>query len=156
VGQRILVTVSRGWRDRALMHRVLAACWQLAPGAVLVSGANPDGDGMAEGIWRALGGEVEQHRARWTAPCREGRCEPWHRQPRKGGGDYCPAAGDYRNEDMADLGADLCVAFVGLCRKDSCPRKGLHGSHGATHCANYAEAGRAIPTRRFGPGVRRR
>jgi YspA, cpYpsA-related SLOG family len=154
MGQRILVTVSRGWRDRALMHRVLAACWQLAPGAVLVSGANPDGDRMAEAIWQSLGGEVEQHKARWTAPCRP-HCHHGARAERLGGGTYCQAAGDYRNEEMADEGADLCLAFIGPCRKVGCPVPGQHGSHGATGCAAYAECTCSIPTRRFGPDFRR-
>lgn len=152
MGTRILVTVSRGWTDRERMRRVLAAAWQWAPGALLVSGANPDGDAMAEGIWSGLGGFVERHRAGWDEPCRD-RCSPGHRVRRANGTTYCPMAGNYRNERMADLGADLCLAFIGPCLKRGCRYPQPHDSHGATNCADYAVRC-GIPVRRFAPILR--
>ena len=147
---RVLVTVSRGWNDRPGMHGVLAAVWTLLPGAILVSGANPDGDAMAEGVWEGLGGWVERHRADWGAPCQE-KCKPGHRVRRRDGSTFCPAAGMYRNHRMARLGALLCLGFIGPCVKRGCARPRPHSSHGATDCADYAEHECGILTRRYPP-----
>lgn len=150
--RRILITCSRSWKDWDLARRVLARMHELAPDAILVSGHNPRGDQDLERIWKALGGQVEAYRARWRDPCRD-TCDPDHRQPGKSGGTYCPAAGDYRNHEMAELpGVLCCLAFIGPCEKDGCPMAGVHGSHGATDCADYAESVRSIRTRRFAAG----
>jgi hypothetical protein len=59
-----------------------------------------------------LGWTVETHHADWHGPCRD-TCKPDHRRPNKNGrGDYCPAAGDYRNQLMVDIGADECAAAL--------------------------------------------
>jgi hypothetical protein len=49
---------------------------------------------------------------------------------------------------MVNLGADIALAFIGPCIKPRCPRPQPHGSHGASGCADLAEA-TGIPTRRF-------
>jgi len=54
---------------------------------------------------------VERHPARWDAPCRP-ECRPGHRRSRGRGPEYCPAAGNYRNqEQVIDPGLDELLAF---------------------------------------------
>jgi hypothetical protein len=50
-----------------------------------------------------------------------------------------PGAGPRRNDYMVGLGAHECHAFVGPCTSPRCRRPGLHGSHGASGCADLAE-----------------
>lgn len=83
----------------------------------------------------------EARPADWTGLCRP-TCKPGHRQPgRNGGRSYCPAAGDYRNEDMVaeEPVPNLCLAFVDECAKPSCRQPKPHGTHGAIDCASGAE-----------------
>lgn len=135
---RILITGSRSWVARNLlgMGLVHAAAELAGPTdepVTLVSGACPHGaDRMAEEFAESWGWVIERHPADWNGPCRDS-CRPGHRRngPR---GDYCPAAGNYRNQDMVDLGADACLAFR------------MAGSRGTTHCGEAAERA-GIPTR---------
>jgi hypothetical protein len=152
--RRILITCSRTWKDWELARRVLARMYELAPDAILVSGHNPRGDQDLERIWKALGGQAETYPADWSGPCAR-MCERGHRRSARGGGTYCPAAGDRRNRKMAHLpGVFCCLAFIGPCEKDPC-YSGLaepHPSHGASGCADYAEVNCGIRTRRFAAG----
>ena len=117
--RRVLVTGSRTWSDEAAIRDGLRP--HFAPCAVLVSGACPAGaDEIAERVWTEWGGQVERHRADW-------------RQHRK-------TAGFIRNAEMVKAGADAGVAFVAPCSDSRCARAGPHGSHGATNCADQAEA----------------
>ena len=110
---RILITGSRNWENYGLVQYVLTDLYAKNPSAVLVSGNCPSGaDAMCERMWCSLGGKVERHPADWSL----GR-----------------KAGPLRNQQMVDLGADLCVAF----------RRG--DSRGTTHCANAATLA-GIPT----------
>ncbi len=116
--RRVLVTGSRTWSDEAAVRDGLRP--HFAPGAVLVSGACPQGaDQIAERVWTEWGGQVERHRADW-------------RQHGK-------AAGFIRNAEMVRAGADAGVAFVAPCSDHRCTRAEPHGSHGATNCADQAE-----------------
>jgi hypothetical protein len=149
--RRVLITCSRSWNDWNRAGRVLGRVYELAPDALLVSGHAWRGDRDLERIWTNLGGRVEVHEADWAGPCRES-CRRGHRRPSRDGGDHCPAAGNYRNIDMAELpGIVLFLAFIGPCTKDPCYSElpEPHGSHGATQCATYAQYQRHIPTRRF-------
>jgi SLOG family YspA-like protein len=123
---RVLVTGSRDWGDRAAIDDALTA---LAAAntfhnriTVIVHGACPTGaDAIADdwARWHSARSEliqVERHPADWRA----------HGQ----------AAGPRRNAEMVRLGADLCLAFI------------RNGPPGATHTAGLAEAA-GIPTRRF-------
>jgi hypothetical protein len=49
---------------------------------------------------------------------------------------------------MVARGADLCLAFIAACEKQSCPLCGAHGSHGTLNCADLAEKA-GIETWRF-------
>lgn len=121
---RILVTGSRDWNDEGLIGAALFDAWcGLQKPITLVHGACPTGaDAIAEREWEAKSSgtdDIERHPADWS-------------QGRK--------AGPLRNQQMVDLGADLCLAFIGPCTSPRCDRKDEHASHGATGCADLAEA----------------
>lgn len=119
---RVGVTGSRDWRRLDVIRAALAAVLAAHPDAVLVSGHAREGaDMLAERAWAALlgyraadeawrAGRIERYPADWGAPCRE-ECKRGHRRSRRSGGTYCPAAGNYRNQEMVDTGPDACVAF---------------------------------------------
>lgn len=134
---RVLVTGSRDWEDRKAIDDVLTA---LAAAnvfhnrtTVIVHGACPRGaDAMADdwARWHASRSplvEVERHPAALFGS--------W------------PACGPRRNSHMVNLGADICLAFIGPCVRPRCPQPEPHGSHGASGCAELAELV-GIPVRR--------
>jgi YspA, cpYpsA-related SLOG family len=113
--RRILVTGSREWTDKQTIHRALFdhGRW----GDTLVSGSCPTGaDRIAEDYWRAFG-PIERHPAKWS----EGK-----------------SAGPRRNQEMVDLGADICLAFP------------LPESRGTRHCMEAANRA-GIPVRVYEP-----
>lgn len=141
---RLLVTGSRTWDDGqavdARLDEIAAECRTIRRTLTVIHGAAAGVDAIAHNwvkrrqarhwpVW------VEAHPAPWNAHCID-RCTPGHRRPRRGGGDYCPAVGMYRNERMVQLDADVCLAFI----RDA--------STGATGCADLAEAA-GIPTTRI-------
>lgn len=113
---RILVTGSRNWNNVGLIWDVIDDLDTLhGSDHVLVSGACPLGaDAIAETAAREFGWEVERHPANWSQGKR---------------------AGFIRNEEMVNLGADLCIAFVKFCRN----HRERHGSHGSMHTVMLAE-----------------
>jgi hypothetical protein len=86
---------------------------------VVVEGANPNKDGadFFAGEWaddmRAAGLPVrhEQHPANWEAPCHPECHHGGRRRNRGQPGYYCPAQGNYRNQEMADSGLDEWLFF---------------------------------------------
>lgn len=120
---RILVTGSRTWEDEAAVRMELGGemqrAFMLGMRPVVVHGACPRGaDAMADRLARQISpaADVEPHPADWD---RLGK-----------------VAGFRRNEEMARLGAVVCLAFI------------RDGSRGAQHCADRAQA-LGIPVRRF-------
>lgn len=108
---RILITGSRNWTDRGIIYRALVSAWDKFgrhPRAVLVHGACHLGgaDIIAAEIWESWGLPVEPHPATWSA---DGRL-----------------LGPQRNQEMVDLGADLCLGFP------------LGESRGTTDCLRRA------------------
>jgi hypothetical protein len=89
MARRVLVTVSRTWRDWDRMRGALHLVFD--PEAVLVHGAAPRGDMDADRIWREWGGRTE----RWPADWSKGR-----------------SAGFARNTQMVLSGPDECLAFI--------------------------------------------
>jgi hypothetical protein len=106
---RILVTGSRHWSDAQAVRLTLQAF--NAPNNTLVSGACPTGaDALAEQVATEFGWTIERHPADWATK---------HR-----------AAGPIRNEEMAALGADVCIAFLApdsRGTKDMVTRARAHG-----------------------------
>ena len=89
---RVLVTGSRDWTDEEAIEVALAPLGTGGEPVTIVHGACPTGaDAIAHKIALRYGYEVEPHPADWTT---HGR-----------------AAGPIRNQEMVDLGADLCLAF---------------------------------------------
>lgn len=120
------------------MWNVFTECHAWARGQgktlVIVHGDAPGGDQIAALFAQATPGcENEPHPADWEGPCRD-RCKPGHRRKGKHGREYCPAAGNYRNEEMVACGADRAAAFIRA------------GSAGASNCARLAKKA-GIPTR---------
>ncbi|HEY9438735.1 MAG TPA: DUF2493 domain-containing protein [Streptomyces sp.] len=129
---RILVTGSRDWNDRDRVWLELGNAVAPVPidrEIVIVHGHCPSGaDAMADAWARKYGATIERHRAQDFGP--------W------------PTCGPIRNQHMVSLGADRCLAFIGPCTSPRCRRPGPHPSHGASGCADLAEAA-GIPVRRY-------
>ena len=90
---RIIITGGRTYTDATTIRQTLAEYHQNPP-PVLVCGDAPGADREAATVAAyLLGWRVERHPAQWD---RHGR-----------------AAGPIRNQHMADLGADLVLAFPG-------------------------------------------
>ncbi len=139
----VIVTGSRTWTDDDAVYRELNRVVVEQPGRQLVvaHGACPAGPDMFASCWvqawttensRVVAGRIVE--------------EPWPAD----WDTYGNGAGMVRNTAMVAAGADLCLAFIATCAVPSCPRKGRHGSHGASDCAGKAMAA-GIPLRPFGP-----
>lgn len=133
---RILVTGSRSWTDEIRMRKAFARAYKDLgkpdlDQIVIVHGACPKGaDRLATKIAKDLGLEVEKHPAKW-----------------EGG----KGAGYARNQEMVDLGADYCLAFIRKCLGNACTRLDEHGTHGAVHCSTQARKA-GIKTRIYKEG----
>jgi hypothetical protein len=116
---RVLVTGSRDWTDEEFLWSVLDVA---ASGTRIriVHGACPSGADLVAQAWCDLKGiEAERHPADWDR--------------------YHKAAGPIRNQEMVDLGADVCYAFFS--------GDGT-GSKGTADCVERAEKA-GIPVRKF-------
>lgn len=118
---RILITGSRDWVDRNIVHRGISE-WvrdnvPVGETSILVHGDATRGvDRMGRDFARAMWWlEEEPHPADWS----------WGK-----------SAGMHRNSEMVARGADVCLAFIRI------------GSPGATHCAREA-AKSGIPLIRY-------
>ena len=129
---RILVTGSRDWSDQDRVWSGLGNTVAPIPvdrDIVIVHGHCPRGADAIADLWaRKYGTSIERHRAQDFGP--------W------------PACGPIRNQHMVNLGADICLAFIGPCTSTRCRRPAPHPSHGASGCADLAERA-GIPVRRF-------
>ena len=140
---RVLVTGSREFDDAPLLaYRLgLAVGYGLTRGwqVTVMHGANRKGaDKLADTIAGAHEGiTVDRRRADWDAPCRD-TCKRGHRCTRGDGTTYCPAAGNYRNQEMIDARPDICLAFF---------KEGAANT-GTSDCVRRADAA-GVPVRRF-------
>jgi hypothetical protein len=122
---RILITGSRNWTDRdAILNALVQAVTEFgnARDLTLVHGACPTGaDQIAHELWTghlSRFNHVERHPADWQQ--------------------FGRGAGPKRNQEMVDLGADICLAFMNP------------GSRGTADCVRRAEKA-GIPVRVFRP-----
>lgn len=102
---RIIVTGSRDWTDRG---RIADRLFDLPVTSTIVHGAARGVDRIADGEAQKLGLLVEPHRAQWHVHGELRGLVPCSCPPEKS---VCKLAGFRRNEEMAFLGADLCIAF---------------------------------------------
>lgn len=132
---RVLVTGSRDWWQFITVDDALNQVAALHGGGenmVITHGACPTGADALATQW-AL-----RHTAALSAiPAK------WQK--------YGYRAGPLRNQEMVRIGHDICLAFIGPCTSRTCTRTDAHDSHGASGCADLAEAA-GIPTLRYRPG----
>jgi hypothetical protein len=88
---RILITGSRHWEDELTMLDAFERIAKTHPDVTLVHGDAIGADLMADRLAKTLGWTVEKHPADWKR--------------------YKNGAGPIRNQEMVDLGADVCLAF---------------------------------------------
>jgi len=136
----VIVSGSRDWPDPAQIWRDLEALREQHGQALMVRhGARGAADWCADRYCRNRGIAFERVRADWEAPCRD-TCKPGHRRASRMGGEFCPAAGAYRNQAMLEPGdvAEVLV-YMAPCVKPGCDKPRPHGSHGAAGMAALAE-----------------
>jgi hypothetical protein len=140
---RILITGSRDSRDPRPVHRALdIRLAALLPGQhlVIVHGACQDRRGRLRG--------VDAYADAWARRAqRAGHPVDIEPHPAEDFGPW-PACGPRRNQHMVNCGADEALAFIGPCTSSRCRRTDPHGSHGATGCADMAQAA-GITVRRW-------
>jgi hypothetical protein len=136
---RVLVTGSRDWTDVAAVNDALdAISAHVDDDIVVVHGACRTGADAYARAWvqdRLDVGETtiteDPHPVDWSQGAR---------------------GGPIRNHHMISLGADVCLAFIGLCTARRCRESGKrpepHESHGASGTAAKAERA-GIPTIRI-------
>lgn len=116
---RVLVTGSRNWTNEAAVYSALTELIRTSNRITVVHGACPTGADAIAHHWATSvpGATAEPHPAEWD---RHGK-----------------AAGPIRNQQMVDLGADVCLAFL------------LGESRGTRDCMRRAEAA-GIPVQNEG------
>ncbi len=109
---RILVTGSRDCKSWSTVAVELEKAAGNTPSedVTVVHGGARGADTFAHEAALTFGFTPEVHRADWAAPCWSA-CNHGGRRRHRSGNTYCPAAGDYRNQEMVDAGADVCLAF---------------------------------------------
>lgn len=130
--KRILVTGSRDWTDWGTVDTALSR-YLVFEAVTVVHGDCKDGlDAMAKAwvvVQQNLGSHhvfEESHPAKWNV--------------------HGLRAGYVRNQEMVNLGAEICLAFAMPCQKPvgrgpgKCPQAVPHDSHGTTHCAKKAKS----------------
>lgn len=126
---RVLVTGSRDWPDVELVLATLAGVAnEFGVTGTVVHGGRGRVDTTAHRWALRNGWGTEVHAADWRQ--------------------YGRAAGPIRNRAMVTAGADLCLVFIGPCSRPACRHLRVHGSHGASGCAELAQAA-GIETRRY-------
>jgi hypothetical protein len=132
---KILVTASRHLKDRRPVHAGLEQTVAQVPEeqpVIVMQGGAKGGDLFADEWAEARRPRIKSR----TYPA------DWNR--------FGNRAGRLRNEEMVARRPDVCLAIILACVSPKCDRVEPHGSHGAVHCADIAEADR-IPTFRYEP-----
>lgn len=110
VKQIVIFSGGRGFNNLAQIESELDL---LNPDLHIIAHGNAPGlDRLAGEAAKRKGFEIREFPADWEGPCRD-TCKAGHRRQRRSGGDYCPAAGVFRNQEMLDSGAQMLVSFPG-------------------------------------------
>ena len=120
----VLVTGSRTWRLAEDVWSRLDSLLAERGHLTVIHGKASKGVDLFAHIW------AEHH----EKVCRDAREWPWPADWKNLG----RKAGIVRNDEMARLGADYCLAWIHECTKIGCPRPMPHGSHGASDCVARA------------------
>ena len=130
---RVLVTGSREVKPKdweTIRDALLEAAGDEPGPHTLVHGGARGADRIAAEVAANMDWATEEHRADWSAPCRD-CCDHGGRRPSPyGEGTICPAAGHYRNQYMVRLGADRVVAVYKRGAKNA----------GTSNCVRQAKA----------------
>lgn len=132
---RVLVTISRSWKDISLVRQQLAHRLDTAlaldrPLLIIHGDYQGEGSDQIADTWgvemshSGLPVALERHPAQ-NHPTQD--FGPW------------PWCGPKLNDHMVSLGADECLAFIGPCDSPRCQRADVHPSHDASGCALAAE-----------------
>lgn len=132
---RLIVTGSRSWDDAETLRRELDLAVTGAASVTLVCGMARGADRLA---WQ------------WAIDRGHDRIPFW---PRWNQHPY--DAGKIRNQEMADAGGDLCVAFLCPCERDGCLLAGIHPTHGADDMTIRAEKAHITVNRVYQKGWQR-
>lgn len=89
---RVLVTISRTWRQWSTVRGVLEQLARADLSTILVHGAAPKGDQTVAAMWRQLGGVDEPWPAEWEQ--------------------FGKRAGPLRNAKMVESNPDVVFAFI--------------------------------------------
>lgn len=112
------------------MLRARVAIYAQPSKVVVVHGACSTGADAIASAW------VREQRRPWLVT--EER-HPAQDHPTRDFGPW-PGAGPRRNAYMVGLGGETCLASIGPCTSPRCRRPQRHPSHGASGCADLAEA----------------
>jgi hypothetical protein len=128
----VLVTGSRTWNRPAViwdrLDGLLAEHGPQGRCLIIINGMAKKGVDLFAHVWTG-----EQHQINpmavkeWPFPISSA---DWAKFGR--------SAGHMRNDEMARLGADYCLAWVQQCLQADCRRPGVHGTHGASDCVARA------------------
>lgn len=128
----VLVTGSRTWRDAApiwaRLDDLLAEHQPFGRRLVIINGRAKMGVDLIVHVWTMEQERLNpMHVKEWPFPVDSA---DWAKFGRR--------AGVMRNDEMARLGADYCLAWIQECLLENCRRPGPHGSHGASDCVARA------------------
>lgn len=110
---RVLVTGSREFTNRTLVHQTLSAIAANYRPLVVIHGGAMGADKFAQ-MWAETKDyvKIEEVPAEWGRQCDE-KCthQPTLKHVDGKEVSWCPQAGFIRNQEMVDRGADVCLAF---------------------------------------------
>lgn len=121
----ILVTGSRTWTNPVPIWSRLDDLQADLGHLTIIHGACPNGVDLIAHVWAQEQMRLNPLRVReWPFPAE------WKQ--------FGKPAGYMRNDEMARLGADYCLAWIDACDRFDCRKPKPHGSHGASDCVDRA------------------
>lgn len=121
----ILVTGSRTWTNPVPIWSRLDDLQADLGHLTIIHGACPNGVDLIAHVWAQEQTRLHSaHVREWPFPAE------W--------GQFGKQAGMMRNDEMARLGVDYCLAWIDACNRYDCRKPKPHGSHGASDCVERA------------------